>query len=246
MSSTSHAQETVSIAVAANFLATLKSISKDFKEETGIKVAISNGSSGMLYAQIKRGAPYDMFFSADAKRPQLLEEKGFVEEGSRFTYVVGNLVAWSPDSSKVSPDLSQLKADDPNLRFIAIANPRTAPYGMAAVEVLKYYGLYDKLKANNQIAIGGNVGKAFHFAVSGNAQISLIAKSYLSNPNRPMGGVMFDIPSHLYPKLIQQAVVLKGRYNESVRAFIEFFHSKHVQDKIQLYGYGLGDNGQGS
>ncbi len=242
ISSASQAQETVRIAVAANFLATLNSLAQDFTAETGIPVAISNGSSGMLYAQIIRGSPFDMFFSADAKRPQLLEEKGFIEQGSRFTYAMGKLVVWSPKPDKVTPNLAKLSTDNPNLRFVAIANPKTAPYGAAAIEVLKYYGLYDYLTANRKIAHGGNVGKAFKYVFTGNAQIGFLAKSHVANPNRPVAGEVFVVPSHLYSAITQQAVVLRGRKTTAVRAFLEFFHSEESQQKIKLYGYGLVNN----
>jgi len=238
LSSASYAQETIRIAVASNFLATLKALSKDFTAKTGIRVAISNGASGMLYAQIKKGAPYDMFFSADSKRPEKLEQEGFIEANSRFTYVTGKLVAWSPDASKVSADLTQLKVTNPNLHFLAMANPKTAPYGLAALTVLKHYGLYDALRANNKIAIGENAGKTYHYAATRNAQIGLVAKSYVSNPKKPVGGEVFEIPSELYPVLNQQAVVLKGKKTASVSQFIAYFHSSTAQKKIQFYGYG--------
>ena len=229
----------VRIAVASNFLATFKTVSRDFTEQTGIKVHISNGATGMLYAQIKRGAPYDLFFSADSKRPLLLEEEGLTEPGSRFTYVFGKLVAWSPKPEKISPDLAKLKADNPALRFMAIANPKTAPYGEAAKAALKFYGLYAALKAQNKFALGENVGKAYHYVVSGNAQIGLVAKSYVANPERPVKGAFYDIPNHLYPEIAQQAVLLKGKNSPAVQAFLNYFKSAKVQDLIESRGYGL-------
>ena len=243
-SSVSYAQESVRIAVAANFLATLKALSKDFTAETGIRVDISNGASGMLYAQIKKGAPYDMFFSADAKRPELLDQEGLIEPGSRFTYVTGKLVSWSPDARKVSPNLMMLNANNNRLRFVAMANPKTAPYGEAALKVLKYYGVYDNLKALNKIAIGENIGKTYHYAASGNAQIGLVAKSYVSNPKRRVSGEVFEIPSELYPELKQQAVVLKGRKSPQTEAFLKYFNSDKARKLIADYGYGLGQMAQ--
>ncbi|GKT13036.1 MAG: molybdate transport system substrate-binding protein [Thiomicrorhabdus sp.] len=236
--SNTYASQSVHIAVASNFLVTLKSLSKAFTRETGIKVHLSNGASGMLYSKIRKGAPYDLFFSADAKRPQLLEQQGFIEVDSRFTYVVGRLVVWSPDTDKLSPDLAELKANDPNLRFIAVANPKTAPYGIAAMAVLKHYGLYHSLAEQNKIALGESVGKAYQYTATGNAQLGLIAKSYVSNPDRAVSGRVFDVPIHLYPALSQQAVVLKGRNTSEVKRFLKFFLSDKVQKKIKSYGYG--------
>ncbi|BCN94205.1 molybdate-binding periplasmic protein ModA [Thiomicrorhabdus immobilis] len=240
-SSIASAQETVRIAVASNFLATLKALSKDFTEETGIRVDISNGATGMLYAQIQKGAPYDLFFAADAKRPQMLEEEGLTEPGSRFTYVTGKLVVWSPDAQKVSPDLTKFNPNNPRLHFVAIANPKTAPYGEAAVATLKHYGVYDALKSQNKIALGENIGKTYHYVVSHNAQLGLVAKSYVSNPEKPVGGEYFEIPSNLYPKLVQQAVVIKGKKTPATQAFLKFFKSEKARKRIEAYGYGLGD-----
>lgn len=240
-SSAAFAQEGIRIAVASNFLATLKSLAKDFTAETGIKVQISNGATGMLYAQIKKGAPYDLFFAADATRPERLEKEGLIVPNSRFTYVTGKLVAWSPDEHKVSPDLTKFNPNNPRLHFFAIANPKTAPYGLAAVATLKHYGLYEKLTSQNKIALGENAGKAFHYVVSHNAQLGLIAKSYVSNPNKRVGGKYFEIPSNLYPKIVQQAVVLKGKQTPEIQAFLTFFKSEKARNKIKAYGYGLGD-----
>ena len=234
------AAQKVHIAVASNFLATLKSISQDFTQETGIRVDISNGASGMLYAQIKRGAPYDLFFSADAKRPLKLEQEGLIEPGSRFTYVTGRLVAWSPNAEKLSADLSHLDPNDKNLHYMAIANPKTAPYGAAALAVLTHYGLYEKLSTENKIALGENIGKAYQYTASGNAQLGLVAKSYVSNPDKPVKGMVFDIPENLYPILEQQAVVMKGKNSSAVQSFLNYFHSAKVQAHIQAYGYGKG------
>ena len=237
-SSVTQASQTVHIAVASNFLATLKSLAKSFTAETGIKVYISNGASGMLYNKIKRGAPYDLFFSADAKRPLLLDQEGLIVPGSRFTYVTGRLVVWSPDEAVLPADLSKLDPLDKRLRFMAIANPKTAPYGQAAVAVLKHYSLYKGLSAQQKIALGENVGKAFQYTATGNAQIGLVAKSYVSNPNNPVRGAVSEIPRHLYPQLQQQAVIIKGRETEAVKAFIKYFKSEQAQKQIQLFGYG--------
>ncbi|MDX1796270.1 MAG: molybdate ABC transporter substrate-binding protein [Hydrogenovibrio sp.] len=241
VSSAAYAQETVRIAVASNFLATLKALSKDFTEKTGIRVQVSNGATGMLYAQIKKGAPYDLFFAADERRPKLLDQAGLIVPGSRFTYVTGKLVSWAPDAAIVNPDLSQLNLDNPKLHFVAIANPKTAPYGAAAVAVLKHYGLYQKLSDSGKIAQGENIGKTYHYAASGNAQLGLVAKSYVSNPDKPVGGQYFEIPTNLYPKLVQQAVVLKGKNSKAVEAFLAYFKSSAARQRIEAYGYGLGD-----
>ena len=235
----SYAEESIHIAVASNFYASLKQIANEFTVQTGIKVHLSNGASGMLYSKIKRGAPYDLFFSADSRRPILLEKSGLIEPASRFTYVMGRLVVWSPNELLLSADLSVLNPNNKNLRFVAIANPKTAPYGVAALSVLKHYGLYQDLAEQNKIALGESVGKAYQYTATMNAQLGLISKSYVSNPLQPVQGRVFEIPQHLYKPLAQQAVTLKGRASASVQAFIEFFNSDKIQADIQTYGYGI-------
>ncbi|VAW45629.1 Molybdenum ABC transporter, substrate-binding protein ModA [hydrothermal vent metagenome] len=233
------ATEEVRIAVASNFLIPLKSLAKTFTSQTGIPVYVSNGASGMLYAKIKRGAPYDLFFSADARRPLLLEQEGLIEKGSRFTYVVGRLVAWSPDEKKISANLLKLNTADPEFRYLAMANPKTAPYGVASVAVLKYYGLYESLTAQKKIALGESVGKAYQYTMTGNAQIGLVAKSYVLNSMHSVKGEVFDIPRNVYPILKQEAVILKGRKTAAVVKFLTFFQTPVVQQQIQAFGYDI-------
>ncbi len=231
------ATEEVRIAVASNFLIPLKSLAKIFTNQTGIPVHISNGASGMLYAKIKRGAPYDLFFSADARRPLLLEQKGLTEKGSRFTYVIGRLVAWSPNEKKISANLLKLNSTNPSLRYLAMANPKTAPYGVASVAVLKHYGLYESLMTQKKVALGESVGKAYQYTVTGNAQIGLVAKSYVLNLKHPVKGEVFDIPRDVYPLLEQQVVVIKGRKTPAVVKFLTFFQTPAIQQQIQAFGY---------
>ena len=231
----------VRIAVASNFLSPLKTLAKDFTHKTGIPVFISNGATGMLYAKIKRGAPYDLFFSADSHRPILLEKEGLIEKGSRFTYVIGRLVVWSP-KAKISANLSQLNPNEVGLRYVAIANPKTAPYGVASVAILKHYGLYHSLMSQKKIALGESVGKAYQYTASGNAQIGLVAKSYVNHPEQTTEGEVFDIPRSIYPTLEQQAVILKGRGTSDVLQFLTFFQSVSSQNRIQSFGYDLPDS----
>lgn len=245
ISSVVYADNGIHIAVATNFFATLKVLAKDFTQQTGIKISISNGSTGMLYAQIKRGAPFDMFFAGDSERPELLEQQGLIEKNSRFTYAIGKLVVWSTNK-QLSADLSKLDLKNKNLRFVAIANPKTAPYGVAAVAVLKHYGLYQQLQHDNKIAYGENIGATFHYIASGNAQIGLIAKSYLFNASstaksdKIMQGEVVEVAKNLYPPLTQQAVILKGKNSAEIKQFLQFFHSKKIKNIINSHGYGVG------
>lgn len=235
-------EKSIHIAVAANFLATLRAISSEFTYETGIEVHLSSGATGMLAAQIQRGAPFDLFFAADQKRPKMLEQKGLTEPGTRFDYVKGQLVLWSPNPARVPADLKNFDISNENLRFVAIANPKTAPYGVAAIEVLKHYDLYGKLKQQGKLVQGSNIGKTFHYVMTGSAQLGLVAKSYVVNPEHVTSGEVFDIDSKLYPPLLQQAVVLKGRNSAEVEQFVRFFKSPRMQGLIEEYGYAVVDN----
>lgn len=235
--SISHAaSDRIHIAVAANFYATLKTISHSFTRQTGVKVNLSNGASGMLFNKIKQGAPYDLFFSADEARPKQLEAMRLIEPGSRFTYVRGQLVALALNPP-FSPDLSQLNVHHPALRFVAIANPKTAPYGQAAVTVLRHYGLYETLKQKRQLALGESVGKAYQYALSGNAQIALVAKSYVVGNVNVSIELWQEIDAALYPSLRQQAVVLKGKNSPAVKSFLTYLQSSEVQALLKQSGY---------
>ena len=168
------AAEEVRIAVAANFLATLNEIVTTFEQDTGHVAVVSSGSSGRLYAQIKNGAPFDVFFSADVTRPKLLEEEGLAVQGSRFTYAVGQLTLWSPGPTMIEGNgKAMLLSDD--VEHVAIANPKTAPYGAAAKEVLQALGLWEPIQ--DRLVRGENIGQTFHFVFSKNAQLGFVALS---------------------------------------------------------------------
>ena len=171
--------EDVRIAVATNFLATLNEIATTFEKDTGHSAVVSSGSSGKLYAQIIHGAPFDVFLSADSKRPKLLEDDGLAVTGSRFTYAVGRLTLWSSD-----PDMIKGNGKDvlTNNRFtrLAIANPKTAPYGVAAKSTLQALGLWDYLY--DRLVQGENIGQTFQFVYSKNAEIGFVALSQVLDP----------------------------------------------------------------
>lgn len=232
--------ETLHIAVASNFYATLKQVGVQFTQKTHIPIQLSTGGTGVLYAQIKQGAPFDIFFAADKKRPKLLEKEKLIAPHSRLTYAIGQLVVWAPHPQRVSADLSQLKLNQPNFHFLAIANPKTAPYGVAGLSVLKHYGLVQPLVKAHKLIKGENIGKTFGYAVSGNAQIALVAKSYLVNPKRPQLGQFVVVNPKLYAPILQQLVVLKGKNTKQVQAFLTYFKSPQVQKILASYGYGNG------
>ena len=224
----------VRVAVAANFLATLNEIVTNFEQDTGHAAAVSSGSSGKLYAQIKHGAPFDVFFSADVARPKLMEEEGLAVQGSRFTYAVGRLTLWSPIVG--GGGKSMLLSN--HVEHVAIANPKTAPYGTAAKQVLQALGLWERLQ--DRLVRGENVGQTFHFVFSKNAQLGFVALSQVLGPKVDGAGSRWDVPAHLYPPLRQQAVLLRnGQRSEAARAFLDYVKGTTSRNVIERFGYGL-------
>jgi molybdate transport system substrate-binding protein len=223
------AADVVIAAVAANFEPSLKRISASFTEATGIEVAIVTGSTGQLYAQITRGAPFDVFLAADTERPTLLVEQGLADAGDRFTYAVGKLVVWSP-----SMDLAAIH-DMADLRSIpvthaAIANPRLAPYGAAAEQALRAAGLWDTFES--KLVFGQSVGQAFAMASSRNAQIAFVALAQVP----PGQGSLFIVPAELHEPLRQDVVLLR-RAGHRARELFDYLRSPRALTIITADGY---------
>lgn len=227
----------VRVAVATNFFTTLKEIVAKFEEETGHTAVVSSGSSGKFYAQIRHGAPFDVFLSADVKRPQLLEQEGLAVQGSRFTYAVGRLVLWSPNSNMIPGDgKAILKKGD--FSRLAIANPKTAPYGAAAQSTLQALDLWNQTKG--RIVQGENIGQAFQFVFSKNAQLGFVALSQILGPKVNEEGSRWDVPANFYDPLYQQAVLLvKGKSNKAAKAFLDYVKGPKARKIITRFGYGL-------
>ncbi len=221
----------IRVAVASNFIGAMQHITNDFEAATGHRVILIFGSTGKHYAQIKNGAPFDAFFAADVSRPQRLEEEGVALPGSRFTYAIGKVVLWSPQSGHTSPGISLL-IEQP-FRHLAIANPKLAPYGRAAEQVLRAHGLWDSLK--RRMVRGENIGQTFQFVKSGNAEWGFVAYSQVMRPDHPNKGSTWIVPSSLYDPIEQQAVLLTHR--EAASAFMAFVKSAPSRKTIQHYGY---------
>ena len=225
----------VRIAVASNFSDAIRSIAGQFQAETGHKVILSNGSTGKHYAQIKNGAPFDAFFAADSYRPELLEKEGIAIPGSRFTYAVGKLALWSPRPGVVEAGGEVL--DEGTFRHLAVANPKLAPYGKAAREVLQKRGLWRNL--SRRMVRGENIGQAFQFVKSGNAELGFVALSQIRNPNQPISGSYWVVPQSLHSPIRQQAVLLKDK--TAARAFLDFVTREPALAIIRDFGYGTAD-----
>ncbi len=223
--------EEVRIAVASNFADAIKAIGKSFETDTGYKVSLIFGSTGKHYAQIKNGAPFHAFFAADIKRPQLLEKEGVIIPGSRFTYAIGKVVLWSPTPDFVDNEGKVLEQGE--FHHIAIANPKLAPYGKAAQEIMQARGVWDKI--GDRIVRGENIGQTFQFVKSGNAELGFVAYSQVKHPDKTVTGSIWEAPQQLYSPIEQQAVLLQD--NAAAKAFMEYTRSQQALDIIHAYGY---------
>jgi molybdate transport system substrate-binding protein len=229
--------EEVRVAVAANFLTTLNEIITNFQADTGHTVVVSAGSSGKPYAQIKNGAPFELFFSADAKRPQLLEEEGLAVKGSRFVYAMGRLTLWSPDPNVVNGD-GQTVLSKGSFEHLALANPKTAPYGMAAEQTLKKLDLWESYK--DRMVQGENIGQTFQFVFSKNAPLGFVALSQVLDPKINGAGSRWDVPTTFHDPLEQEAVLLMtGRNHAGAQALLDYVKGDKSRAIIERFGYGL-------
>lgn len=220
----------IRIAVASNFGPAMQVIARRFESRTGHEVILIFGSTGKQYAQIKHGAPFDAFFSADSQRPKQLEQDGVAVAGTRFTYAVGKLVLWSPVSGYVDPSGDVLKTGD--FKHLAIANPELAPYGIAAQQVLQSRGLWEPLAS--RLVRGESIAQAFQFVNSGNAELGFVAYAQIKKPGK-LQGSYWDIPQSLYSPIEQQAVLLRD--SEPARAFLQFIKSWEALKIIGVFGY---------
>lgn len=233
MVSALHAAET-QVAVAANFAEPVKAIAAVLEKTTGHTLRITVGSTGRLYAQIKNGAPFDVLLSADTKAPAQLEADGLAQPGTRFTYATGKLVLWSADAARVDGQGAVLKTE--GFRKLAMANPKTAPYGAASIEVIDKLGLSAALTP--KLVQGESIGQAYNFAFTGNAEIAFVAMSQVLEGGRLKSGSMWVVPQTLYAPIRQDAVLLKtGANNEAAKALMKLLQSPNIKALIRSYGY---------
>lgn len=224
---------TTSVAVAANFTEPAKEIAKAFAAETGDTAELSFGSTGSLYAQIGQGAPFQVFLAADDERPRRAISDGLAAEGSEFTYAIGTLALYSADPDLVTgPEtLSEATFDK-----VAIANPKTAPYGAAAVETMKKLGVYDDLEA--KLVEGNSIAQAFQFVSTGNAELGFVALSQIAGNE---AGSRWIVPAEDHAAIRQDAVLLTpGEDSETAKAFIAFLKGPEAAKIIKRYGYESG------
>ncbi len=230
--------ETVHVAAASNFSHPLRLLAKNFEAQSRHKVRISSASTGKLYAQIKHGAPYHLFLSADQRRAKILEQEGLTHPGSRFTYAVGQLVLWMPQQTFTGDAKTLISRAD--LRRFAIANPKIAPYGVAARQTLKAMELWKPLQG--RLARGENIAQTRQFVASGAAEMGFIALSQLLAEAEPTG-YHWVVPQALYDPIRQDAVLLKrGADNPAAKAFHTFLQSDDAKNLISRLGYAPPNN----
>ncbi|GAA4495102.1 molybdate ABC transporter substrate-binding protein [Pseudaeromonas paramecii] len=224
----------VQVAVAANFLAPMQAIASQFKAATGHEAVVVSGSTGKLFAQVQHGAPFEVFVSADSKTPKKLAAASLALADSQFTYAKGKLALWSPKADAVK-DESALKGD---FAHLAVANPKTAPYGAAALEVLAKLGLTDAV--SGKLVEGENIGQTFQYVASGNAELGFVALSQIYQDGQLRQGSAWVVPTDLYSPLTQDAILLKkGEDNPAASALLAFLKGDQAKAIILQYGYML-------
>lgn len=226
----------VQVAVAANFTAPIQAIAKDFEKDTGHKLVASFGATGQFYAQIKNGAPFEVFLSADDTTPEKLENEGETVKGSRFTYAIGTLALWSPKAGYVDDKGEVLKKND--YKHLSIANPNAAPYGLAATQVLAKLNLTEATKG--KLVEGQNITQAFQFVSTGNAELGFVALSQIYKDGKVSNGSAWIVPADLHDPIKQDAVILnKGKDNAAAKALVDYLKGPKAAEVIKSYGYEL-------
>ena len=226
--------EVVQIAVAANFTAPARALAEIFASTTGHEAKLSFGATGAFYTQIKNGAPFDILLAADDERPIRLEKEGDTVPGSRFTYAIGQLVLWSAKPGLVDGEGAVLKGG--NFNKIAIANPKLAPYGAAAVETMDKLGLAAALTP--KLVTGESIGQTYNFIATGNAELGFVALAQVLDGGKLKSGSMWVVPAKYHAPIIQDAVILKrAAANPAAKAWMALMRSPNTQDFIRSYGY---------
>ncbi len=224
----------VRVAVAANFSQPMQEIAARFNRETGYSALLTSGSSGKFYAQIKNGAPFGIFLSADADKPARLEQEGLAVTGSRFTYAHGALALWS-----ANPDMIQGRAEilrGGRFRHLALANPLLAPYGVAALETMDSLGVKQRL--TRRFVQGENIAQTYQFVATGNAELGFVAVSQITMEGKLKSGSAWLVPAGLHRPIRQDAVLLlPARDNPAARALLEYLRSDAAGAIIARYGY---------
>ena len=225
---------TVHVAVAANFASPLKVIATDFERASGHSVVTSSASTGKLYAQIKNAAPFDVFLSADDETPSRLQSEGLAVANTGFTYAVGRLALWSADDKLVDANGDVLKAG--KFTRLALASPKAAPYGFAAIETVRKLNLMNALEP--KFVMGESIAQTYSFVASGNVPLGFVALSQVMENGKLKSGSMWQVPADLHSPLKQDAVLLThARTNPAAVAFMAFLKADATRATIRSCGY---------
>ena len=231
----------VTVAVAANFTAPMQKIAKAFEQDTGHKAQLAFGATGKFYAQIKNGAPFAVLLAADDETPARLEQEGLAIAGTRFTYATGRLALWSKQTNVVDDKGEVLRSnrlEKLGIHKIAIADPKLAPYGAAAMEVIHKLGL--QVNVVPKLVQGESIGQTYQFVSTENAQLGFVALSQISVDGRIPQGSAWVVPQHLHSPLKQDAVLLTvGKDNAVAYALLKYLHGDTAKAIIKSYGYAL-------
>ena len=229
--------EEVQVAVAANFTAPMQAIAAEFAKDTGHKALLAFGAPGKFYAQIHNGAPFEVFLAADAATPAKLESEGAALAGSRFTYAIGKLVLWSAQEGYVDGNGAVLKKDQ--FRHLALANPKTAPYGVAALATLAKLGIAEEA-LQGRLVLGDNITQAHQFVATGNAELGFVALSQVYQDGKLTSGSVWIVPAEYHAPIRQDALILaRGQDNPAAQALLDYLKGPKATALIRAYGYDL-------
>ncbi len=226
----------VTVAVAANFTAPMQKIAKAFEQDTGHKAQLAFGSTGKFYAQIKNAAPFAVLLAADDETPARLEKEGLTVVGTRFTYAIGRLALWSKQANVVDDKGEVLRSN--RIEKLAIADPKLAPYGAAAMAVIQRLGVQSNVLP--KLVQGESIGQTYQFVSTENAQLGFVALSQISLDGRITQGSAWVVPQNLHTPLKQDAVLLNaGKDNAAAHALLKYLQGDTAKAIIQSYGYAL-------
>ncbi len=233
----SYAQKsTITVAVAANVQYAMQDLKAEFEKETGMKVTVIIGSSGQLTAQIQQGAPYDIFISADMKYPNTLYKNHLTAKPPKV-YAYGTLVLWTMKNGIIfQNDFKELL--DNSIQKIALANPRTAPYGVATVQALKYYNIYDRIV--DKLVYGESISPTNQYIVSKAVDVGFTAKSVVMSPVMKGKGTWEKVNPKAYKPIAQGCVILTyglEHHKMESQSFFQFLFSKKARSILEKYGY---------
>jgi molybdate transport system substrate-binding protein len=228
--------EVITIGAASDLNFAFREIATEYEKTSGNRVRLTLGSSGNFYAQIQNGAPFDLYFSADIAYPRKLEEAGLTVPGSLYQYAIGRIVLWAGKDSHLDLSRGLEILRESAIRKIAIANPKHAPYGRAAVAAMEHFKVYDQVK--DKLILGENISQAAQFIESGACDIGIIALSLAVAPAMKSKGTYWEVPAEAHPPLEQGAVILKSsKQQESAKQFLAFIKGERGQEIMKRYGF---------